>query len=146
MRKRLLVIVICAVMLSATVVTSAVSAAKQAGQSDVRQYDVRARYTQDVVVGKLTVDFENRHYVIDANWGKATTLPDGTDYKDFIKGFAPHAGTINAANGAHSIEFGSIIYNKGGTAHGEGTLDKTTLDWLKTYGDGATFITYRVYS
>lgn len=143
MRKRLLVLLMCAVLVSAFAATTAVSAKET--KSDIRQYDVKAAYTPDVV-GKLTVNFESGHYTIDANWGKATTMPDGTNYKDFIKGFAPHAGIIQAVNGPCSIKFGSITYNKGGTAHGEGTLGQTTLVWLKTYGDGATFTTTRIYS
>ncbi len=143
MLKRLLALTICAVLVSTVTATTAVSAAKQAGHSDVQQYDVKAEYRPDVV-GKLAVNFQNGHYVIEANWGKTTTTPDGADYKDFIKGFAPHAGQIIAANGAQSIKFGLIVYNKGGTAHGEGTLDKATVDWLKAHGDGAIFYTHRV--
>ncbi len=118
---RLIIIVVAALVLCAT--TPTITIAAPFGKSDVRQYDVAARYTPNVIVGKLTVNFKNGHYSLDANWGKATTTPDGILYKDYIKGIAPHPGTVNAKSGAeNSIEFGSISYTKGGTAHGAGHL------------------------
>ncbi len=145
MQKRLIAITLCLVMVSAFAVTCVVSA-KHAGQSDVRQYDVKARYTPDIV-GTLTVNAENGHYVIEANWGKAADTVFGfPTYKDYIKQITPKVGIIHADNGDASIEFGSVVYTKGGTAHGEGTLDKVTVDWLKANGDGATFYMHRVYS
>ncbi len=144
MKTNLGIIAVLALVVCATIPTAALAASTS--RSEIRQYQIGARYAPDVIVGKLTVNHKNGHYALDANWGKATTTPDGTLSKDYIQGIAPHAGTINAKSGAeNSIEFGSIVYTKGGTAHGVGTLDRATLDWLKTYGDGATFITYRVY-
>ncbi len=143
--KRMIAIALFVVLVSTMAATSIVSA-KQSGQSDIRQYDVKARYTSDIV-GTLTVNVANGHYAIEANWGKAASTVFGfPTYKDYIKQITPKVGIIHADNGAASTGFGSVVYTKGGTAHGKGTLDTATVEWLKANGDGATFYMHRVYS
>jgi len=72
MRKALIALVMCAFTVSAVAATTTVSA-KQAGASDIRQYDILFWMAGDRVVGKLTVNFATGHYIVNANYGKGGT-------------------------------------------------------------------------
>ncbi len=148
MRYRFIALALCLLMVSAFAVTGAVSAAGSS-KSNIRQYDVLSARAGDQLTGKLTVDLATGHYVVNANYGKV-------GIKDVAKLNAGDVGYIHAIATDSSaqppdIYFGSITWNKGGNAHGEGTLttaandpDVKVVDWLKSYGDGATiYLTYQ---
>ncbi len=142
MRTRLSVFVLCAIIITTVAATGAVVAKEDsvnAGESDVRHYDVLSYTAHDQVVGKLTVDMTTGHYVITANYGKV-------GLKDAAKQ-ATKSGIIKAWNTAAQpweITFGPATMTNGGTAHAEGTLttalnhqDLKVVNWLNTYGSKA---------
>ncbi len=138
MKKRMVALACVFVMLSTVVVTSAVSTA-QAGQSNIRHYEVLSWMAHDKVVGKLTVDVKTGHYVVTVNYGKG-------GLKDAAKQ-ASKSGIIKAQNTAAQpweITFGSVTMTNGGTAREEGTLtnainhpDVKVVNWLDTHGGDA---------
>ncbi len=146
---RFIALALCLLMVSACAVTGAVSAA-DARTSSIRQYDILSYKAGNQLAGKLTVNLATGHYVVNANYGKVGG-------KDNAKLNAGDPGYMHAfAADSHAqppdISFGSITWNKGGNAHGEGTLttalndpDVKVVDWLAQYGDGATiYLTYQI--
>ncbi len=117
--------------------------ATPASKSDIRQYDVQLR--SGGIVGKLTVNLKDGHYVFNGNCAKVNHAEKG-----ICKAQAGESFVITASNPAatpRSITFGSFIPNKGGNAHVEGTLttalnhpDVKVVDWLAQWGSGATFV------
>lgn len=76
MRKRLLALLLCVVMVSAIAVTGAVSAKNENNiiNSSIRQYDVMyyaPGSETGKVVGKVTIDGETGHYIVNVNLGRA---------------------------------------------------------------------------
>ncbi len=148
MKKRMLAIALCLVMVSAFAVTGAVSAAGSS-KSNIRQYDVVSAKAGDQLTGKLTVDLATGYYVVNANYGKVGIKDDAKLNVGDI-GYI-HAIAADSSAQPPDIYFGSITWNKGGNGHGEGTLttavdhpDVKVVDWLKSYGDGATiYLTYQ---
>ncbi len=121
-------------MVSAFAVTSAVSAAPS-GKSGVQQFDIR-RQPDTPVIGKLVVDTTTGYWVASVN------LNEDKDMKQLNKEYPSQdipLGMWNPDGTPASILIGFLLSNKGGTAHGEGTLDQTTCDWLVQFGTDAIF-------
>ena len=136
MRKRLLAITLCLVMIGAFAVTGAVSAAS-AGKSNVRQYDVKFLPAADGtprVYGKyiLTINDDGTGtYVVNGNLAKV-------DEKEYAKTLDPKWNPYTLlvqVPGHMPIGVGDITLNKGGNFHGTGTIDSTQVWVLQTYGD-----------
>ncbi|MGZ4936678.1 MAG: VCBS domain-containing protein [Halobacteriota archaeon] len=141
MRKRILTLALCAVMVSTIAATTAVSAAPF-GNSNIRQFDVVSCSHHDRMIGKLIVDYTDGSFSYTSNTQKSDT-------KDLAKGFAGTTVTIVAVNTlgqqitlelASGEEF-TIVQNGGGNDNAEGTFSQSTLDWLAQWGvpaDGST--------
>ncbi len=136
MHKRIFAIALCLLMVSAFAVTGAVSAA-EAGKSNDRQYDVKdVEQGEWIVYGKLTVkvlDDGTGTYVLNANGARISK-----DVKEWNKdrgiGYAGKLVDLYIYGTGITIKkIGTV--NLGGTLHGEGTLDKATVDKLALYGD-----------
>ena len=131
----LLLVVIAVSVVSAAGATTAVSAKPagkvSAGNSDVRHYDLRAG---EAVIGKLTVDLGNGHYVGDAKLVPSARSSAGLNLRiqaSNIRREVPPPGFIR---------FGSAALNERSfTIHWDGTLSKCDLDWITKWGSGATF-------
>jgi len=116
-------VVIAVSVVSAAAITTAVSAKPaskvSAVKSNERVYDIRLTE----VVGKLTVDLGNGHYVGDAKLGRSVR-PIG-------RPFAIHAGALRPEVSPRFIKFGSAPLDlHSHTIHWEGTLNKCDLDWI----------------
>ncbi len=125
-------------MVSAFAVTSAVSAAKQAGQSDIRQYDLTFGEPGDLygtVYGKLTIDAKTGHFVYTANPTKISQ-EEKSDWK--VKAGLTRPIAVVSTNSPLPtpswIGFGSTTVTDGGTVHGEGYID----DFPVYSSDGST--------
>jgi|GEM_PF-2946339 len=128
-RLTLLLAVMIVSLVSAAGVAATVSA-KPAGNSDVRHYDLRLG---SAVVGKLTVDLGNGHYVGDAKLapsGRASGLNFRIQASN-IRREVPPPGFIRF--GSAPLDYSSL------RVHWDGTLSKCDLDWITKWGDGATF-------
>ncbi len=154
--KRILVMTVLAVLLLSTV-GAGVAAAKQSGQSSIRQYNIISVKANGAVVGKLTVDMITGHYVVNVNYGKGG-IKDLS--KQVYPGMAGLMRAINTASTPNEVWFYQVrvVFDNGGNAHGQGYVTDNMLppkqevpsdvemlqghaivDWLNAYGDGATF-------
>ncbi len=138
MQKRILAIALCLVMVSACAVTSAVSA-KRAGQSDVRQYDVKSPST-GLLVGKLTINVATGHWVINGNPARANH-----EVKVLDKGRVGEIVAVSLKNENAQpnqvVPIGTAVVNSGGNIHAEGTItNQDTLDWIAQWGDHASVV------
>jgi hypothetical protein len=139
MRKRMLAIVLCLVMVSVFPVTSAVSAApiKQAGKSTTYFWEVYWNNPDGTkeVVGKLMVNLATGHWAVSANAAIA-------DEKAASKEMYPNGGTMELylySEGNGDVHLGTVHF-AGGGPHGSGTVaDANDLTWLATYGPGADY-------
>ncbi len=145
MKKRILAVALCFVMVSAFAVTGAASAA---GKSSIRQFDITST-TENAVVGKLTLDTATGHVVMNVNFAKAGGNPDTKAYwKDFFRDpNTPRNVYVDVwnQNTGQLLHLGVFsVTNKGGNVHGEGTVsDKAVLPtiagWSTSDVTGAYF-------
>ncbi len=132
MHKRITAITLCLLMVSAFAVTSAVSAKNTHNviNSSIRQYDVQ--WENGKVIGKVIIDGETGHYVVNLNLAKA-------GLKDKATGHVILWVVLwndQSFKGADYAGWGLLIptfINAGGIAHVEGT-DPLIKQW---FGDGA---------
>ncbi len=130
MQKRILVIALCIMMVSTFAATSEAAAAST---SPIRQYDVHDTWqAQATVWGKLTVNFDTHKYVCNINAERG-------GWKDYAKTHDVGKSWTIKTNKPEYKEFGEVTFNAGGTGHGEGTLDDSTLAWLDANGANAWF-------
>jgi opacity protein-like surface antigen len=148
MRKILLALVVCAIMVNAA--TAVVSAKPVVKLVDVRQYDMKFAIDtnnddilEQYVFGKLTVKVLSDGtgtYVVNMNVQKLSELYDligynlKQEFKETLVGVTSSMSAYNSAATPDYITFGSITINEGGVAHGAGTLDAATVTWLDTWG------------
>ncbi|MGZ4892309.1 MAG: hypothetical protein ACXV2B_08670 [Halobacteriota archaeon] len=133
MQKQIVAVALCLVMVSAFAITSVVSA--QPDASAIRQFDVRASRNQvnDVVVGKLTIDTNSGHYIINVNWEKAIEQTK-TYFKDHHQ-YKFSYWLYNTKPPYGQVDLGWIgLTNNGGNLHGEGTLSISQADLAKIAG------------
>lgn len=133
MRKRLLAIVICAVLVSTLAATSAVSA-KPAGKSNIQQYDL---LWGSVVVGKLTINTETGHYVANVNYA-AAGLKDGLKayFREYPMKLFLQVRHIGVSPNVVTIGLGTS--NNGGNLHAEGTITGVDLQAIShEFWDGS---------
>ena len=137
MKKRILAIALCLIMVSAFVVTSAVSA--KSDNSAIRQFDFKGKssITSGIAtIGKLTIDTNSGHYTINFNWARIDTQTKKLA-KDFYrqKGqYQWHLFLLNTKTN-EIVDLGFIAFtNNGGNAHGEGTLSVSQADLAKIAG------------
>ncbi len=135
MQKRIVAIALCLVMVSAFAMTTA--SARDAGQSDVRQYDVKFLPAADGtprVYGTyvLTINDDGTGtYVVNGNLAKV-------DEKEYAKTLDPKLNyytLLMKVPGHMPIGMGAITLNYGGNFHGTGTLDALQVQVLELYGD-----------
>lgn len=153
MRKKLLVaLLLCAIMVSTMAVTTV--SAKQAGKSDIRQYDiVSSRPDNDgnlvnVVFGKLTLNVETGHYTFSFNiarvdaWAKSqgTSQDDKELYKKsadtYEKTYFQVTETVVLINydTYRWVCLGTVaVLNNGGNVIGEGTVPDTVLPTIQAW-------------
>ncbi len=131
MKKRLIAIALCLVMVSAFTVTSAVSAASENGP--VKQYDLHNKL--GAVAGKVTVNFETGYWVANGNEAKISK-----DAKEGDKGEAGLVLPLYMTKGKPlQFDDATLTVNQGGNVHGEGTVGQDVLDQLSKLGDNAWF-------
>ncbi len=136
MRTRMIAIALCLVMVSAFVVTNVVSA-RDAGQSNIRQYNFKLSDLIDgtqYVFGKIIVNTETGAYVANGNilrWDKEY----GHSSKDVAKTDAGYTTPIHVINGFVVEPVGLVTIDNGGNIHGQGTLTQHEMDVLNQYGD-----------
>jgi hypothetical protein len=155
MKKTLIALFLCVVMVGTVAATTVVSAGT-AGKSDVRQYDMKLidpATGQQYVFGKLTVkvlDDGTGTYVANANVQRVAKLYEKLLHINIHDVIKNHAGetlqmiAFNSAAVPNPKIFGSVTINKGGEMHGQGALDKDTVDWLAMWGSdpGTTLSPY----
>ncbi len=141
MRKALIILAVCAVMICAFAVTGAASA-RDAGQSNVRQYDMK-NYNRDtgqlVKYGTLTVKVlpdGTGTYVVNSN----PQLLGGnlhTYWKEHYPGNSYRLWGVTPNGARYWFSSATQTVGNGGTEHGTGTLSIGDVKWLEMWGDDA---------
>ncbi len=137
MQKRILAITLCLIMVSAFAATSAVSAknANNVINSSIRQYDVYYPVDQEtaVVVGKITIDGETGHYVVNVNLERAGLKDEAQEHTIlWVVLWNTNSFSETPSLSGYGLLIPTFI-NEGGIAHVEGTHE-LVQQW---FGDGA---------
>ncbi len=135
MKKRMIAIALCLVMVSAFAVTSAASAA-QAGQSNVLKFDVKSG--DGTVYGHMTVVVNpdgTGTFTLNSN-GQQWGGHDGKElWKEYWSGHTWGIFGQDPSGASTTLAYPATITNEGGTEHGEGTLSVAATTWLIEHPD-----------
>ncbi len=128
MRKTLIALIVCAVMVSAMTVTAAAPANKP-GTDNVQQYSVGSRPMQgSVTLGTLTVDLTTKDYTFKEVTGKNTR--DAQQWGKENAGKSGFIGIGGQPGGGEWQPLCPITISNSGHIRAEGTLSDEALTWF----------------